>query len=81
VSGRSRESDAIRVHSEQAELFRDRYDALADDPYGSCFAYSRIGSSGNWSVCYPQPPKMGGCWTWAAALGTTSGLPGPVATA
>jgi ubiquinone/menaquinone biosynthesis C-methylase UbiE len=35
------EGDAIRVHSEQASLFRDRYDVLAADPYGSSFAYSR----------------------------------------
>ena len=35
------EQEAIRVHSEQAALFRDRYDALPADPYGSSFAYSR----------------------------------------
>lgn len=35
------EQEAIRVHSEQASLFRDRYDALPADPYGSSFAYSR----------------------------------------
>lgn len=35
------ESEAVRVHSEQAALFRDRYEALAGDPYLSCFAYTR----------------------------------------
>ena len=35
------EAEAIRVHSEQVSLFRDRYDALPEDPYASCFAYSR----------------------------------------
>jgi ubiquinone/menaquinone biosynthesis C-methylase UbiE len=37
----SPEEEAIRVHSEQASLFKDRYDALPADPYGSSFAYSR----------------------------------------
>jgi ubiquinone/menaquinone biosynthesis C-methylase UbiE len=41
VSPSAQEADAIRVHSEQARLFRDRYDALLADPYASCFAYSR----------------------------------------
>lgn len=35
------ERDAVRVHTEQAALFRDRYEALPADPYGSCFAYTR----------------------------------------
>lgn len=35
------EQDAIRVHSEQASLFRDRYDTLPADPYASSFVYSR----------------------------------------
>lgn len=35
------EEEAIRVHTEQAALFRDRYDSLPADPYASCFAYSR----------------------------------------
>ena len=37
----TQEQEAIRVHSEQAGLFRSRYAALAGDPYGSCFAYTR----------------------------------------
>lgn len=41
MKGSSAEEKAIRVHSEQAPLFRDRYDALSEDPYASCFAYSR----------------------------------------
>jgi ubiquinone/menaquinone biosynthesis C-methylase UbiE len=41
VSPVTPEEEAIRVHSEQATLFRDRYDALPEDPYGSSFAYSR----------------------------------------
>lgn len=35
------EQAAVRVHSEQAGLFRSRYAELAGDPYGSCFAYTR----------------------------------------
>jgi len=41
VSPATPEEEAIRVHSEQAALFRDRYDALPAGPYGSSFAYSR----------------------------------------
>jgi len=41
VSGSREEVEAIRVHSEQAPLFRDRYDTLPADPHASCFAYSR----------------------------------------
>jgi ubiquinone/menaquinone biosynthesis C-methylase UbiE len=41
VTTPAHEQEAIRVHSEQASLFRDRYDALPADPYGSSFAYSR----------------------------------------
>jgi ubiquinone/menaquinone biosynthesis C-methylase UbiE len=37
----AQESEAIRVHSEQATLFRSRYDELARDPYRSSFSYSR----------------------------------------
>lgn len=37
----AQESEAVRVHSEQAGLFRDRYEELAGDPYRSCFAYTR----------------------------------------
>ncbi len=37
----SRARDPIRVHSEQASLFSERYETLTADPYGSCFAYSR----------------------------------------
>ena len=37
----AQQQEAIRVHSEQATLFRSRYAGLAGDPYGSCFAYSR----------------------------------------
>jgi ubiquinone/menaquinone biosynthesis C-methylase UbiE len=33
--------EAVRVHSEQAGLFRSRYAELSGDPYGSCFAYTR----------------------------------------
>lgn len=35
------EREAVRVHTEQAALFRDRYEAFPGDPYGSCFAYTR----------------------------------------
>jgi SAM-dependent methyltransferase len=41
VSPATPEEEAVRVHSEQASLFRDRYDALPAEPYASCFAYSR----------------------------------------
>jgi ubiquinone/menaquinone biosynthesis C-methylase UbiE len=41
VSTRAQEQEAIRIHSEQASLFRDRYDTLTSDPYASSFAYSR----------------------------------------
>ena len=41
MRGSRQEVEAIRVHSEQASLFRDRYDALPEGPYASCFAYSR----------------------------------------
>jgi ubiquinone/menaquinone biosynthesis C-methylase UbiE len=41
VRAARQDEEAIRVHSEQASLFRDRYDALPVDPYASCFAYSR----------------------------------------
>jgi SAM-dependent methyltransferase len=37
----AQQQEAIRVHSEQAGLFRSRYAALAGDPYQSCFAYTR----------------------------------------
>lgn len=37
----NRARDPIRVHSEQATLFSERYETLRTDPYGSCFAYSR----------------------------------------
>jgi ubiquinone/menaquinone biosynthesis C-methylase UbiE len=32
---------AVETHSEQAELFRARYDEIKDDPYRNCFVYSR----------------------------------------
>ena len=35
------EEEAIRVHSEQASLFRARYEALPQDRYATSFAYSR----------------------------------------
>ncbi len=41
MSPATSEEKPIRVHSEQASLFRDRYDALSANPYGSSFAYSR----------------------------------------
>ena len=41
MSGSSQQREAIRVHSEQAALFGERYQAMAASPYGSCFAYSR----------------------------------------
>jgi SAM-dependent methyltransferase len=41
VSPTAPEEEAIHVHSEQASLFRERYDALTSDPYASSFAYSR----------------------------------------
>lgn len=41
MTSSSQEREAIRVHSEQAGLFRRRYAELAGDPYGSCFAYTR----------------------------------------
>lgn len=34
--------DAITLHSDQAALFAARYEALAEDPYASVFAYSRM---------------------------------------
>ena len=37
----SQVAKAIDVHSAQADEFVDGYRALAADPYGSCFAYSR----------------------------------------
>lgn len=37
----ARARDAVEVHTSQAGLFADRYEALRADPYGSCFAYSR----------------------------------------
>jgi ubiquinone/menaquinone biosynthesis C-methylase UbiE len=33
--------EAIRVHTEQAALFSERYESLASSPYSSSFAYSR----------------------------------------
>lgn len=33
---------AVDVHSRQAGEFADAYEALSADPYGSCFAYSRM---------------------------------------
>jgi ubiquinone/menaquinone biosynthesis C-methylase UbiE len=41
VTPATSEEEPIRVHSEQASLFRDRYDTLSADPYSSSFAYSR----------------------------------------
>jgi len=41
VSPATPEEEAIRVHTEQATLFRDRYETLPEDPYASSFAYSR----------------------------------------
>ena len=32
---------AVETHSEQAELFRARYDEIKEDPYRNCFVYSR----------------------------------------
>ena len=34
-------SDAIRIHDEQADLFRQRYEVLSVDPYRDTFVYSR----------------------------------------
>ncbi len=32
---------AVETHSEQAELFAERYSTIVDDPYANCFRYSR----------------------------------------
>ena len=32
---------AVETHSEQAELFANRYDEIKEDPYRNCFVYSR----------------------------------------
>ena len=79
MSGPTQEEQAIRVHSEQASLFRERYDALPADPYRSSFGYSRYRLQQELDRRLPPPPPKArlldlGCGTghhllWARGRG------------
>jgi ubiquinone/menaquinone biosynthesis C-methylase UbiE len=57
VRPEAQEEEAIRVHSEQAGLFRGRYAALEGDPYSSCFAYTRRRLQVHLDILLPHPAE------------------------
>jgi ubiquinone/menaquinone biosynthesis C-methylase UbiE len=57
VSGRQQKLRAVELHSEQAEEFQARYEAMAKDPYRSTFTYGRRKIEGLIdAVTGPLPP-------------------------